>query len=131
MEQNGNRFHRAVKAFAAEHGVPVLRLNKPDRTRWDDRKLDHVRPYLQRAEREGRYGVGHRVCAGVPVGVRRQEPLGHPGSGQLRLYAFVKEDRRVGTYYFYVLDRDFGPGFIKICVLPLSGEGVGLTRPSP
>lgn len=30
-------------------------------------------------------------------------------------YDFVKEDRRVGTYYFYVLDRDFGPGFIKIC----------------
>jgi hypothetical protein len=30
-------------------------------------------------------------------------------------FEFVKEERRVGMYYFYVLDREFGPGFIKIC----------------
>jgi hypothetical protein len=30
-------------------------------------------------------------------------------------YDFVKEERRVGAYYFYVLDADFGPGFIKLC----------------
>ena len=30
-------------------------------------------------------------------------------------YDFVKEERRVGIYYFYVLDAEFGPGFIKIC----------------
>ena len=30
-------------------------------------------------------------------------------------FEFVKEDRRVGMYYFYVLDEEFGPGFIKIC----------------
>jgi len=45
------------EAFAAEHDVPVLALKKPDRTRWDDRKLDHVRPYLERAEAEHRTGV--------------------------------------------------------------------------
>ncbi len=113
MDQNGNRFRRAVKAFAAEHGVPVLRLNKPDRTRWDDRKLDHVRPYLQRAEREGRYGVAAIVSAQefqwVFAAKNRSDTPG------VVSYDFVKEDRRVGTYYFYVLDRDFGPGFIKIC----------------
>lgn len=53
----GNRFRSEVRAFAAEHQIPVLRLNKPDRSRWDDRKLDHVRPYLERAERESRFGV--------------------------------------------------------------------------
>lgn len=53
----GNRFRREVKAFAAEHGIPILALKKPDRSRCDDRKLDHVRPYLERAEREGRFGV--------------------------------------------------------------------------
>ena len=37
--------------------MPILTLKKPDRTRWDDRKLDHVRPYLERAEAEGRAGV--------------------------------------------------------------------------
>jgi len=52
-----NRFRREVKAFAAEREVPILHLSKPDRSRWDDRKLDHVRPYLEAAEREGRFGV--------------------------------------------------------------------------
>lgn len=35
----------------------MLRLKKPDRTRWDDRKLDHVRPHLDAAEAKGRFGV--------------------------------------------------------------------------
>ena len=30
-------------------------------------------------------------------------------------FEFVKEERRVGMYYFYILDSAFGPGFIKIC----------------
>ena len=42
--------------------MPVLRLKKPDRTRWDDRKLDHVRPYLEGRGR-GRYGVVAIVAA--------------------------------------------------------------------
>jgi hypothetical protein len=50
----GNRFRREVGQFAAERGIPILELKKPDRSRWDDRKLDHVRPYLDAAEREGR-----------------------------------------------------------------------------
>jgi hypothetical protein len=53
LEKIGNRFRREVKAFAEEHHFPILALKKPDRTRWDDRKLDHVRPYLEAAEAEG------------------------------------------------------------------------------
>ncbi|HSH59186.1 MAG TPA: hypothetical protein VK988_05990 [Acidimicrobiales bacterium] len=30
-------------------------------------------------------------------------------------FDFTKSSRRVGTYYFYVLDPHFGVGFIKIC----------------
>ena len=30
-------------------------------------------------------------------------------------FDFVKEERRVGTYYFYIYDAGFGPGFVKIC----------------
>lgn len=113
FEQNGNRFRREVKAFATRNDVPILALKKPDRTRWDDRKLDHVRPYLEAAERAGRFGVvaivqaqefqwvfGARDCSDTPGLVR---------------YAFTKQERRVGVYYFYVLDPDWGPGFIKIC----------------
>ncbi|MGH8925144.1 MAG: hypothetical protein ACRDWA_10985 [Acidimicrobiia bacterium] len=113
MEQNGNRFRQGVKAFAEERGVPILRLKKPDRTRWDDRKLDHVRPYLEQAERSGRFGVVAIVAAQEfqwVFSAKNRSPK--PG---VVSYDFVKEDRRVGVYYFYLLDPQFGPGFIKIC----------------
>ncbi len=113
LGQIGNRFRREVQAFANARGIPVLHLKKPDRTRWDDRKLDHVRPYLERAVREHRFGVVAIVAAQEFQWVfggrdRSQTP------GVVR-YGFEKAERRVATYYFYVLDREFGPGFIKIC----------------
>ena len=111
FEQIGNRFRRDVRRFAEARGIPVLRLKKPDRTRWDDRKLDHVRPYLAAAEAEGRFGVVAIVSGQefqwVFSARRRTEGSGH--------FSFFKEQRRVGVYDFYVLDADFGPGFIKIC----------------
>jgi hypothetical protein len=113
FDKIGTRFRREVKAFAVEHDIPVLHLKKPDRTRWDDRKLDHVRPYLERAERESRYGVVAIVAAQefqwVFGATNRSDK---PGVAN---FEFTKSERRVGVYYFYVLDREFGPGFIKIC----------------
>ncbi len=113
MEKNGNRFRREVKAFAAANGIPMLALKKPDRSRWDDRKLDHVRPHLERAERNGRFGVVAIVATQEFQWVfSAKDRSPRPG---VVSYDFVKEERRVGTYYFYVLDADFGPGFIKVC----------------
>ena len=113
IEKIGNRFRTEVKRFAEREDIPILHLKKPDRSRWDDRKLDHVRPHLERAEREGRFGVVAIVAAqefqwvfsatkktGDTVGV---------------WFDWNKAERRVGIYYFYVLDPDFGSGFIKIC----------------
>ena len=57
VQKIGNRFRRDVDAFAKEKGIPILHLKKPDRSRWDDRKLDHVRPYMERSEQVRRYGV--------------------------------------------------------------------------
>jgi len=113
FHQIGNRFRREVDRFAAGAGVPLLHLKKPDRSRWDDRKLDHVRPYLDRAAAEGRFGVVAIVVAQEfqwVIGARNRSPK--PG---VVSYDFVKEERRVSAYYFYVHDREFGPGFIKIC----------------
>ena len=79
----------------------------------DDRKLDHVRPYLDAAEAEGRVGVVAIVAAQEfqwVFSAKNRSPK--PG---VVSFEFVKEERRVGMYYFYILDAEFGPGFIKIC----------------
>jgi len=113
FQKIGNRFRREVDHFAAAASVPVLHLGRPDRSRWDDRKLDHVRPHLDRAAREGRFGVVAIVVAQEfqwVTGARNRSAK--PGVAS---YDFVKEERRVNAYYFYVHDREFGPGFIKIC----------------
>ncbi len=116
FHQMGNRFRRDVDRFAAGVGVPLLRLKKPDRSRWDDRKLDHVRPYLDQAAAEGRFGVVAIVVAQEfqwVTGARNRSPK--PG---VVSYDFVKEERRVSAYYFYVHDREFGP-YADRPVMPL------------
>jgi hypothetical protein len=113
MQQMGNRFGREVKAFAEKNGVPVLRLKKPDRSRWDDRKVDHVRPYLEAAERERLFGVV-AIVSGQEFQWVFSAKNRSPKPGVVS-FEFVKENRRVGVYYFYILDPEFGAGFIKIC----------------
>jgi hypothetical protein len=109
----GNRFRRDVKRFAADRGIPILQLGKPDRSRWDDRKLDHVRPLLAAAEREQRFGVVAIIaCQEFQWVISARNRATKP---KAVCFEFFKEERRVGVYYFYVLDPDFGPGFIKIC----------------
>jgi hypothetical protein len=108
----GNRFRRDVRRFAEAHDVPVLKLKGPDRSRWDDRKLDHVRPYLQRAEAERRFGVV-AIVAGQEFAWVFSARTHH--RGKALWFEFFREQRRVGVYYFYILDPDFGPAFIKIC----------------
>ena len=88
-------------------------MKKPDRSRWDDRKLDHVRPYLDAAERDGRFGVVAIVAAQEFQWVFSATK--HTGAGGGIWFEFTKAERRVGIYYFYVLDPEFGAGFIKIC----------------
>jgi hypothetical protein len=110
----GNRFRTAVKRFAAERKIPILELTKRDRGDWGDRKLDHVRPYLEAAERERRFGVvaivqGQELQWVFSGRNRRKQPGARPN------FEFFKEDRRVGVYYFYILDPEFGVGFIKLC----------------
>ena len=108
----GDRFRAQTRRFVRDHEIPVLRLAAPDRSRWEDRKVDHVRPYLERAERDGRFGV---VALVVTEEFQRvwsaRNRSRKPGVASLD---FLWERRRVGAYYFYILDPDFGPGFIKI-----------------
>src|SRR5216684_8529393 len=95
----------------------LLSLTEPGtstpRPGWGGAPLDHVRHYLDQAAAEGRFGVVAIVVAQEfqwVTGARDRSPK--PG---VVSYDFVKEERRVNAYYFYVHDRQFGAGFIKIC----------------
>jgi hypothetical protein len=109
----GERFRRNVVRFAESGDIPILRLSKPDRSRWGDRKIDHVMPYVTKAREDGRFGVVAIVAAQefqkVFVGTAR------PSDTKAVGFSFTRVERRVGTYYFYIHDPDFGVGFIKIC----------------
>jgi hypothetical protein len=121
IEKIGNRFRHDVKAFAARHQVPVLVLKKPDRSRWDDRKVDHVRPYLDAAQKAGRDGVVAIVAGQEFQWVFTGKKI--VGSGGGVYFGWGKTERRVGVYYFYIWDHEFGPGFIKLCTyFPYPGK---------
>jgi hypothetical protein len=110
FKQIGDRFRGAVRTFAETNDIPVLHLNTPDRTRWDDRKLDHVRDYVEKANTPGVVAiVVAQEVQKVFMGHLRRPKTDGPQFG------FDKADRRVTVYYFYILDANFGLGFIKIC----------------
>ena len=109
----GSRFRAQTRRFAHERGIPVPRLAAPDRSRWDDRKVDHVRPHLRRAEREGRFGV---VALVVAEQFRARLECSQPGArAGPRGDGVLPRAQRVGAHYFYILEPEFGLGFIKIC----------------
>jgi hypothetical protein len=110
LEKIGLRFRKDVAEFAAEHAIPVLSFAK------GERKLEVMRPHLDRLIGQGRTGVAaigkaqefQRVFTGTTY---------HPdadGDGVAR-FGYAKSDRRVTAYYFYLVDEVFGPAFIKVC----------------
>lgn len=104
MEKIGLRFRRDVEQFAKVNQIPIVRFAK------GDRQIDVIRPYLDAATRPGVVAIG---CAQefqpVFTGTRRPTSNGAP------FFTFAKADRRVSVFYFYVVDAEFGAGFIKIC----------------
>jgi hypothetical protein len=103
----GRAYVAAIGRFADEHEIAVVRFVK------GVSKEDTVRPYFERAEADGRTGV---VLIGVAQekasawrGWRDGGPDGHPH------FCFGRQTVFVNHYYFYVLDPDWGPAFIKTC----------------
>src|SRR6266513_5453904 len=107
FDKIGQRFRRAVPSFAGGNDIPWGRFGK------GDRKADVMRPYLDRQAATGRSGVAAIGVAQefqrVWVAYRRETSTAAPQ------FTFVKADRRVTCYYFYLWDEGFGPAFIKVC----------------
>lgn len=123
FQQMGDRFRRAVQAYAERNDIPILRLKRPDRSRWDDRKLDHMQPYLDRANEDQRFGVVAIVAAQEIQRVFMATERHKGEHGKAVNFGFDKANRAVTVFYFYVLDPDFGAGFIKLCTyFPYPGK---------
>jgi hypothetical protein len=107
FRQLGDRFRRAVLSFADANGIPWVKFGK------DEAKLEVMQPYLARQAGTGRSGV---AAIGVAKEFQRVWTAyeGKTSAGTPR-WSFVKTDRRVTCYYFYLWDEDFGPAFIKVC----------------
>lgn len=108
----GNAFRAAVRRFADHNDIPLVRFKK------GQRHIDVMRPYLERATEPGVVAIGvaqefQSVFSGYDRATR-------PGAVW---FSFAKADRRVTVYYFYVMDREFGPAFIKLCTyFPYPGK---------
>ena len=110
LEKIGLRFRKDVEQFAADQHIPVLSFAK------GERKLDVMRPHLDRLIGQGQTGVAaigkaqefQRVFTGTTY---HRDADG----GGVPRFGYHKADRRVTAYYFYLVDEVFGPAFIKVC----------------
>ena len=107
FRQLGDRFRKAVLSFSDANDIPWIKFGK------DKAKLEVMQPHLARQASTGRSGV---AAIGVAQEFQRVWTAyeGKTSTGTPR-WSFVKTDRRVTCYYFYLWDQDFGPAFIKVC----------------
>jgi hypothetical protein len=96
---------RAIEQFARKRRIPVVHFKK------GQSKEEVARRYMQKAEREGRFGV---VMIGVAQekasawrGFRRGGSDSHPHFCFRRMSVFPNH------FYFYIRDVDWGPAFLK------------------
>jgi hypothetical protein len=103
LERIGLGFRKAVADFAAEHDIPVVRFAK------GERKVEVMRPYLERLERLGRTGV-------AAIGVAQEFQWvftgtthhADEGGGDVPRFGYAKADRRVTAYFFMWWTRRSG-----------------------
>jgi hypothetical protein len=100
-----NAFNRAVERFAAVRNLPVIHLKKGQRK--DDIMHEHL------ARFQGREGILFIGWAQEKVNIFRTETR---RDAQGATYPWiVSATGVVKQWYFYCVDADFGPFFIKFC----------------
>jgi hypothetical protein len=106
MAEVTNAFLREVESFVKEQRIPVVPFAK------GQRKDDVAAQFL--ADSDGRESVLFLGKAQEKAPVFRTEKRTNPTTG--KKYAWiVKSTAIVNQFYFYCLDEDFGPFFLKFC----------------
>lgn len=99
-------FIRDIDAFKRAYKIPMIEFHK------GERKDDIAQRYLARfKKREGIVFIGK---AQEKASVFRTERKLNPATGRKAPW-IVRSTAMVNHFYFYGLDKDFGPFFIKFC----------------
>ena len=112
-------FVASIERCAADEGIPLIKFKA------GERKVDIAKKYL--AAFTGEEGVFLIGKAQEKTRVVRTEKRRNPTTGQTYPW-LVMSTAMVNQYYFYCVDRDFGPFFIKIgSYFPYNGRRSGPT----
>ena len=103
---NAKRFVEDIHRFSKDHGVPLISFER------GQRKEDVAKEYLARFNaNEGVLFIG-RAQEKAPV--FRTERRHRPDTGEPYPW-IVRSTAMVNHFYFYCVDADFGPFFLKFC----------------
>jgi hypothetical protein len=101
----GEAFQAALKEFATAQGLTPVAFARKERK--DDVAAEHRGHF---GGEEGVYliGVAQEKCNGFKGAVHKEPGTGRPET------TFTRQSVFVNQYYFYLVDADFGPAFIKV-----------------
>src|SRR3954451_4421097 len=106
VEPITRRFIESIERYVRDHNIPMITFEKGERT--DDIANQRRAAFTQNE------GVVFAGKAQEKCTVYRTEKRHNPRTG--KTYAWiVKSTALVNHYYFYCLDHDFGPFFLKFC----------------
>src|SRR2546422_8890901 len=106
MAPMSKAFVAAIEGFVAEHALPLIAFAKGQRK--DDVMAQHLARFT------GDEGILFVGKAQEKAAVCRTEKRRNPQTGQPYPW-LVRSTAMVNYYYFYGVDRDFGPFFLKFC----------------
>jgi hypothetical protein len=106
MDPISKGFIRNIASFCKDRGIPLITFAKKQRK--DDVAAEHLAAF---SREEGVLFVGK---AQEKTPVFRTEKRRNPQTGQTYPW-IVRSTGMVNHYYFYCVDKDFGPFFLKFC----------------
>jgi len=104
LGQMTDRFVAGIKAFAGRHRIPVVQFERGQRK--DDVAKEHLARY-RRSEGVVFIGVAQEIDNAFRSKPHRRK------DGSVASFDFYRAKVPVNQYYFYILDADWGPLFIK------------------
>ncbi len=106
IEPMTRSFVTAIHQFVRDQGIPLIRFEKGQRK---DDVAARLRARFSKPEGVVFVGQAQERCVVYRTEKRRNRRTG-------KTYAWiVKSTALVNHYYFYCVDRDFGPFFLKFC----------------